>query len=103
MESKRRTILTHPNGCFIRNLKAMLLLLPLGSSIYNLKSSTGAFEQSATASKVFYQNKARLKDFLYNIFQKMPPSAGEDAAIMGVCLILFISSLQQSFWTVGAR
>ncbi|KXT84786.1 hypothetical protein STRDD11_00774 [Streptococcus sp. DD11] len=42
-------------------------------------------------------------EVLYEIFQKLPPSVGEDAAIMGVCLILFISSLQQSFWTVGAR
>ncbi|WP_206512702.1 hypothetical protein, partial [Streptococcus sp. DD11] len=66
-ESKRRTVLTHPNGCFIHNLKAVLLLLPLGSSIYNLKSSTGAFEQSATASRVFYQNKAKLKDFYLSL------------------------------------
>ncbi|KXT84699.1 hypothetical protein STRDD11_00822 [Streptococcus sp. DD11] len=35
----------------------------IGSFIYNLKTSTGAFEQSATESRVFYQNKARLKNF----------------------------------------
>ncbi|WP_206512689.1 hypothetical protein, partial [Streptococcus sp. DD11] len=47
----------------------VLLLLPIGSFIYNLKTSTGAFEQSATAPKVFYQNKARLKDF-YTVSSK---------------------------------
>ncbi|KXT83928.1 hypothetical protein STRDD11_01216 [Streptococcus sp. DD11] len=43
------------------------MLLPIGSFIYNLKTSTGAFEQSATASRVFFQNKARLKDFCLSL------------------------------------
>ncbi|KXT85998.1 hypothetical protein STRDD11_00103 [Streptococcus sp. DD11] len=72
------------------------MLLPLRSFIYNLKTSTGAFEQSATASRVFFQNKARLKDFLYGIFQKIHPSVGEGAAIMGVCLSLLIYNLSTS-------